>query len=320
MTLQATVSLRSLRCISEGGIFAENKVEPYIWAFLAGVAKGPASFETTPEAALLGAARKVIKSSMTVGDSAALDFPGNILSLPFQDGQTECTLLLVVALLEADENSATEMQAGYQAFIDELKSQLGHNILALQSATPDELTILVDQIKTAVSNKAHAAVEDSMSGFEKFQVFIGSMDPDDFVASAFMQFPAVEAMTSAAAFTMQLVGTPGAPQLVNTRQYELDGDVTAVPVQADQCQAEMDGVAAAEQALRGLQGQVQALQEQLHHATPQQKPGIIQAIRQINEQQVPAAEAALGRAQEALEHCRIFGHITAPLDHPVAVG
>jgi hypothetical protein len=101
MPLQATVSLQTLRCISEGSTFAESRTEPYIWASLAGIAIQPASFETTPEAAILAAARKVIKKEMKVGESAQLEFPGNVLSLSFQDGQAECTLVLVTTKMLA---------------------------------------------------------------------------------------------------------------------------------------------------------------------------------------------------------------------------
>ena len=64
---------------------------------------------------------------------------------------------------------------------------------------------------------------------------------------------------------------------------------------------------AAEGALKSLQQMVQSLQQQLGHATPQQKPAIIASIKQINEQQIPAVERRIRLAKQALTFCRTIG-------------
>jgi hypothetical protein len=314
MSFQATINLRTLRCLAEGGLFWETQTEPYVWGFLAGIATTPGSFESTPDHALLAESRKVIKSSMKAGESAQLEFPGNLLSITFEDGQTSCNLVLVVALLEADENSMKHMQAGYQAYLNELRAQLGHNLLALQSAAPEEAEVILDDIKKAVSAKAFGAVKDSLSNFEKFKVLIGSMDPDDFVAASSAQFKDVETLTAQQDFTLHLENAADEPV---RRIYEIDGSLNVARLEVDPCQSSVDGVRAAEQKIQSLHNQVRSLQQQLQTATPQQKPGIIQSIKNINEQQIPAAEEALVRAQRALRHCRLFGGTHGPIDDPV---
>jgi hypothetical protein len=304
MSLQATVTLNTLRCITEGGFFfLESEVEPYIWAFLASIATNPGTFETSPDAAILAEARHIIKKSMKAGETAQLEYPGNTVSLTFEDGQKQIVLVLVVALLEADDNTDKEMQSGYQAFIDELRSQLGHNLLALLTATPDEATAIIDQIKKAVKSKVTGAVENSMSGWGKFKVAIGEMDPDDFIASDTQQFTNVETLTGQN-FTLHLANDATG---VFRRAYELDGSLAVSHPQVDPCQAQVDAVTAAEQKITGLQGEVTSLQLQLQHATPQEKSGIIHLIEDINQNQIPQAEAALERAKRALRICRLLG-------------
>jgi len=86
----------------------------------------------------------------------------------------------------------------------------------------------------------------------------------------------------------------------------------------DLCRAERAAVAQAKAVVQGLQGRRAALQQELQHATPQQKPAIVAAINKINQVELPAAEAALAAAEAALEACvDRFGRPTAPLDNPV---
>jgi hypothetical protein len=83
------------------------------------------------------------------------------------------------------------------------------------------------------------------------------------------------------------------------------------------CQNERVAVEHARAVVNGLQGQRAALQQQLHHATPQQKPGLIAAIKRINEVDLPPAEAALAEAETALAVCLSAHDIGGPLDDPI---
>jgi len=317
MPIQAVVKLDTLHCIAESDTQGSSHSEPYIWPFLAGVANNPASLATTPTSPILAESRKIIKNEMKAGDSASLDFPGNVLTQSFAEGQMSCNLILIVGLMEADENTVSSMQAGYQAFLNELKAKMPE-IIALGSASPEEATVLLKEIKDAVSAKAHDAVKNSMSGYEKFKVFMGTMDTDDYVGTDFANFKNVEQQTAPVSFKLRMTGQATERRQQNLWvvvpvEYELDGTLTVSNIVADQCQAEVDGVAAAVQAIKSLQGQVRSLQHSLQTATPQQKAAIVNSIEKINSELLPAAEAWLVRAQKSLELCRIRGPVVGPL-------
>jgi len=323
MSIQAVVRLETLRCVSQAG-----SSEPFIWPFLASSALGPLTFESTPGSALLSESRKVIATEMMAGQSADLEFPGNVLTHSFREGQHDCSLVLVVALLEADDNSIRSMSAGYQVFLDELHKELGANGPTLSNATDesgqltDEGQALLDAIKARVSSKVFAAVKDSLSGFEKFKIWIGSLNPDDFVGASHRQWKKVEDLAAPAPFTLELSGTvfegDAGAWIAVEMNYELDGTLTVVPIVVDECQREIDNKAAATQAIRSLQNQVSALQHSLGTATPQQKSGIINQIEKLNTELIPAAEKWLVRAEEALQRCRTLGHPVGPLNFPTA--
>jgi hypothetical protein len=311
MALQSTVTLQTIRCLSQG---ESSGSEPYIWPFLASTATGPGSFDTTPTAAILADSRKVIASSMKAGASAPLIFPGNVVGHTFAEGQSECTQVLVVALMEADDNRVPSMQAGYQAYLDELRSQLGHKVLALKTAPPEERKIIIDEIKKAVKKKAKDAVVNSLSDWEKTKILIGAMDTDDFLAFDYALLPNIEASAAPPQFTLHLVGTGESQGF----EFEIDGVVNVAQTEPNRCQVEADAVAAAHQAIDALEGQIRLLQHQLHTATPQQKPAIIKAIEKIRTEQLPAAQETLLSAEGALLRCEAMHTRPGPVDQPVA--
>jgi len=114
MSVQAIVTLNTLRCIKESDRGGSSHSEPYLWPFLAAVSSN--SYETTPTAAILAECRRIRKQEMKAGQSVLLDFPGNRLTATYQDGQTGQALILIVALLEADDTPEHAIQAGYQAY------------------------------------------------------------------------------------------------------------------------------------------------------------------------------------------------------------
>jgi len=321
MATQAIVTLESLHCTRESDRGGSSHSEPYIWPFLASVTSN--SFETTPTAAILSDSRAIIRNEMRAGQSAAIPGPGNRLSAVFQDGQANPKLLLVVALWEADETPASAVQAGNQAFLDELRAQVSKNLAALSTATDAERKTIVEDIKKKVYDKVHAAVENKLSSWEKTRVFLGWLNLDDFMGSDFKLLPDL----TPTSFTLTFLGNAGdvifqnpggvPPKVVNPPiQYELRGSLKVQAVTVDVCQAQVDAVNAAQAKLKGLQDMVQSLQAQLQHATPQQKSGIVAQIRQINEHQIPQAQKALDEARSALEACRA-SHTRRPPVPPV---
>lgn len=313
MSIQAVVTLHTLRCITESDRAGSNHSEPYIWPFMASVSNN--SFATTPSAALLSESRRIRKNEMKAGESVSMDFPGQTLSATFEDAQTDRQLILVVALLEADDAPQGAIQAGYQAFLDGLKLELGHNILALKAATEDEKNEIIAEVQRKVSESVTAAIKGALTTGQKIQVKLGFLNMDDFMASQTRHFTDLTPQD----FTLRFEGTSGDPKVndltvvVFPIAYEIDGRLSVSAITVDPCQANVDAVAAAEAKVRGLHLQVQSLQQQLQSATPQQKPGIIAMMRKINEQDVPAAEQTLEGAERMLQRCRLMGPLHGDL-------
>jgi hypothetical protein len=322
MSVQAAVTLDTLRCIAESDRGGASHSEPYLWPFLMSVATSPGSVETTPTSALQAESRRIRKNEMRAGESVALDFPGNRLQASFRDDQTRRNLILIVGLLEADDAPEGAMQAGYQAFIDELRLRLGHHALTLPTATPEEANQIVAQIQAQVRDKVIAAVKGRLSFGNKLGFVFGTFNPDDFVSAAFRRF-AVTPGAPPTPFTLRFAGNSGDPRVVNAGggnfakqefrvEFEVAGTLTVERIVADACQPLVDAVNAARGVITSLQGQVRSLQGQLGDATPQQKPGILASIGEIETVRIPAAEKVLQRTQGRLDRCRVLGQLHAP--------
>jgi hypothetical protein len=314
MTTQATITLESLHCTLESDLGKTNgHSEPYIWPALAIVTNN--SFEITPKVALLGDSRTIIKNGMHANETAPIPYPVNTLTANFEDSQTNRQLLLVVALWEKDDTPAKTVQVGYQAYLDELKDAIGKNLLNFSQADDAQQKVIIDDIKKSVYAKVYAAEENSLSGWEKTQVYFGFMNLDDFMGSDFNRFSEVASTT----FTLTFKGFAGdaiidifanPPKAVNPPvQYEIQGNLTVQDINVDPCQAEIDAISAAQSALQGLQNMIVSLQSQLQHATPQEKPGIIAQIKDISENQIPAAQTKIDNAQNALKRCRLLSTV-----------
>jgi hypothetical protein len=324
MATQATVTLDSLHCTLESDEAGHSHSEPYVWPFLAIISSN--TFDTTPTAASLSDSRRVLQNEMRAGDTATIPYPLNTLSATFEDDQTDRQLILVVGLFEQDDTPIKAVQAGYQAFLDELHKALGSNLLRLHNASPDDVQVIIDEIKQQVYAKVYAAVENHLSAWEKTQVYFGWLNPDDFMGSDFKWFQSL----TATSFTLTLKGSSGdlivtlpttaggtATAVNPPVQYEISGRLAVQPVTVNRCQSEIDAVSAAQAALQGLENLVQSLQLQLQHATPQEKAGIVAEIKHVTTDLIPPAQAALDSAQQALILCRGRHH---PVPDRPAVG
>jgi hypothetical protein len=212
VAVQANITLQTLRCIEQS---ESSGSEPYIWPFLATMATVPGTFDTFPTAAILADSRQIIGNSLKAGSSAPLIFPGNEVGHSFLDNQIDCTALLVVGLMEADDNRPVSMQAGYQAYLDELRAQLGHKMLSLKTASAAEREAMIEEIKESVKNKAEDAAKGTLSSWEKVAFKIGLRDPDVFYGASWGLWENLNPGSSGP-FTLEIVGVPG-------NHWEIDG-------------------------------------------------------------------------------------------------
>ena len=302
MTTQAVVTLERLRCVRESDTSGSSHSEPYVWPAL-GVIRDY-SFEITPQFALLSDSRSIVKNEMRAGDVAPIPYPGNTLKANFDDSLTRRELILFAALWEEDSSPASAVQAGYQAYLDELQVAVGSNLIALNNADEDGQKAIIEVIKQQVYAKVYAAEEGELSSWEKTKVYFGWLNLDDFMGVAYSRFETLAATT----FSLTINGFAG--DLVNSSnppiEYEIEGSVTVETTENDPCQGSLDAVSDAESAIDGLQAMVLLLQKQLQQAPPPQKAAIVAEIRYLNEVRIPDALARLARARRALELCRIL--------------
>jgi hypothetical protein len=102
-------------------------------------------------------------------------------------------------------------------------------------------------------------------------------------------------------------------------RFTVAGRMDVMPILPSRCDGQREAVTHCEMVIKGLQGQRASLQSQLHHATPQQRAGLIAAIARIAQVDMPAAEAALAEAQTALDSCLLNeNRVDTPPGNPIS--
>lgn len=300
MPSTVALHLETLTCNAE----SEHGSEPYLWPIMIAEEGGVTTLHVPADEF----AATVLANEMVAGQS--LPIPSgmdSLLSRVFNDPLNSLVVILI-ALFEKDSSPRKgsvavlrHMESVSLAFVqdrlaefrqssgqrDDLRNALGQRF-DLGGAETGALSI-VERITTRLSS----------GGFD---------DTIDFTLHAF---------SGAALSSRNLTFTLNR----GSDRFTLTGRVQVSPFFPPRCQAERDAVAQALAVVNGLQHQREILQDQLHHATPQQKSGIIVLIKRISEVDLPPAEAALAAAQAALAACEgRFGDTHAPLDHPVILG
>ncbi|MDZ4342293.1 MAG: hypothetical protein U1E51_07625 [Candidatus Binatia bacterium] len=293
MATDAIITLERLRCIRESD--GTGHSEPYIWPALLWIDDNTLA---TPllvgvTAPVLGNARVVIKNDMRAGQTADIPTSVGVLRVRFEDGLTIRRLILAVALWEEDETPEAAMRAGFQAFSSELRAAVADNLFALSQASEEETDAIIETIKTRVSDRVRSAIENGLTGWQKARVFIGTLNLDDIIDSAFRSFPDLLSTPIALAF-----------RAGSSNDYEIQGNLQVRPVRVDRCQAQVNAVKAAQSVVDGVDQEIRQLQTELQHASPGEKPFIISEIKRIREEDLADAMAALDNARVALSICR----------------
>ena len=293
--MRATITLEKFTYILAQG--SETRVEPYLWPFLLGVGTRPLDYKTYPDAALLGQSRQIVGSSMKPGDSATLEFPANTVTVE-SPNQLDWTLILVVAVLDADESTETEMQAGYQAYLDELTNQLDFSQLQAlvqayndaQAGNPQPLDDLIAAIQKAVGDKVYSAVRNAMSGYRKTKAYLGFLDTDDQQGAFFKVFRNAQRLT-ATAFSDNVDRTD------THWAYAIDGTLRIEKSPAEACLVEEDDARQAADRLAVAQANLTRVKAE------DSGPRSVQLA--LARAAVALAEEAVQRTQRALKLCRL---------------
>jgi hypothetical protein len=302
MATDAIMVLEKLKCIRESD--GTGHSEPFIWPVLVWIDDDtlatPALVGVTAPA--LGNARVVIKDDMAAGQVADIPSQVGVLRVRLDDNQSVRQLLLTVALWENDETPEKAMRAGYQAFVRELGLAIADNLLALKGATtPQQQKPIIEAIKKRVAAKVESAIRNGLTGSQKIQVFLGTLNLDDIISSDFKSFPELQSQPFSLAFASN--GNPA------SNRYTIDGRLRAVPVVVDPCAAQAARVRDAQDTVNGIEAEIKSLQDQLKGKNPPGEPplpkeDIIAEIKRIGEEELAPAEEALEEARAALSICR----------------
>jgi hypothetical protein len=326
MALQRfTIKLTQLRCILESD---PGPSEPYLWITYFALGPQVPQFQTGPLALSTpsyDAFRTEFPDNVSAG--SVVGIPTFIASASFDmdlDAPGPKLLGCVAILLEEDDTRQSDMVFGRIAYTKEMEKQL--NALMQKRIQTGDRGPLTDAeknaIKAAVTSKVTEAVESHQSIWDFFR------DQDDPLGFTYKIFPETEATAENApgetdtihaqtfdfpeiTSTKEVTVSDSVPPVqVVTDRYVLSGEITigAVPGDTvDLCAAQRAAFEAKKQEVASLQHRVMSLQQQLQHATPQQKPAIIHEIGATNDL-IDQAEAALPALEAALNACLAHFH------------
>lgn len=299
-----TLTLDRVICVSE----SEHGSEPYLWPVLA----------LLDDQAVVRAERirsedshLVMAREMRAGQEVAVP-AGARVTTAAADLSHLLAVVVLVAVMEADDVPAYAMEAGYRAFVQEVPSALNFRTLLslselqreLDAATDPaekariqtEITAVKTQVRNQLNTAATAAVRSTMTWIDKIRVALGSAD--SLVGSVSTSFSASPGQALVIPPTrLELTAGDG-----RGNEFRLIGSIKAQPNPIDLCQVERTAVREARDRLRGLNAQLRMLQNELVHASPGAKPGIRQSIERLGPI-IAAAEQALRDAEAQLAAC-----------------
>ena len=300
MARDAIAFFNTLTCVAERD--ASGGSEPYIWPALILIDDSTLGTRdlvraTTPRPVF---AREIIQGSMRAGETATV--PGSMrLQLRLEDNQAIQSLIVLVALLEADETPDKAVEAGFRAYGPALQSTLGSRLLELNEARLNEnqarFDEIISEITAAVEASVKSATSDALSASQKVRVLLGTLNLDDSVGSARAFYDTIQ--NEEFVLTFQELNNN-----VIVNHYDLAGVLQIRPVPVETCPAEVEAVEQARAQVEAVQGMIELAQEELRSAPPSHKPFWVAEIRRLKRAELPLAEAELDAAKRALAECR----------------
>jgi len=302
MALQRfTVKLHELRCLSQSE--GSDGSEPYLWTTFFAFGGERLPFQTgnlsmiTPA---YDAFRTEFPNGMKAGSVATV--PVFVASAHFDidlDTAPQPKLIGCIAvLMEEDSTRQDDIVRGRIAYSKEIEAQL--DALVSKRIHDGNFGPLTDgEIETIKSN-VKSKVEDAIGSHQSlFDIFRNQDDNIGFTHIVLKHPPGQGDLDIAAqGFTC--------PEIRNgSDRFVLTGSVGVGPVPVGPvvlCPAQRAALKAKQDEIKGLQLRRMALQDQLHHATPQQKPAIIDLIQETADE-IAQAEGELPALQDALEAC-----------------
>lgn len=296
MKTRVALRLKSLRCITE----AEHGSEPYLWPIMITQETGaPRMHVPTQEFQA-----RVLANEMAAGQSVPIPAGMDLNFAEVFDNKATGLVVFVIMLFEKDNLTHKGRVAACRHVEEKSLEIVGQKLAECRQSSGERADLtnaLIDRLDIG------SAVKDAMSYLEIGTAYSLPGGFDDAIGIILWTLSGDAFVPRDISFDVR---SSSERFLLEAR---LEIAISLPPV----CQNERDAAAHALAVVKGLQGQRASLQTQLHHATPQQKAGIIAAIKRINEVELPPAQAALAQAETALSVCLSAHDIGGPLDDPV---
>jgi hypothetical protein len=290
------VSLQQLRC-NQGK--PSGGVRPYVWTQLlqidddtlaSGVGVARVDAPPPPDGAQVPFA-----SSMATGNVVVVPDAMSHLAARFRDGLSRRDLIVVALLWELRNTPHNAVVAGYNAFLDVLRDAVADNLVALSGAGRDDAI----QAITARANAAiHAAISDQLSDLQKIEVFLGQLDLDRAIDSAFVLLD-----NDTATHPISLAFHAKMPE---SDQYQLEGQLL---ISADPCEDELVAIKQTQSAIANIRGRLKQLENESGGGNPAQRE---QEIEELLDQ-LQAQQTKLNAEETALAQCQQQGAVPPEL-------
>lgn len=296
MKTRVALRLNTLNCIEE----SEHGSEPYLWPIMITHETGAPRLQV-PNSEW---AAKVLAHEMTAGQSVPMPAGMDLNFVEVFDDKAAGLVVFVVILFEKDNLTHKGRVAAFRHVEDKALEMVGEKLSECRQSSGERIDLTNELIGRL---DLDTAVKDAMSYLD---IGIAYSLPGGFDDAMGI----IVWTLSAQALTARNIDFDLSQA---SERFSLAARLEVSIILKPVCQNER---AAAEHALavvKGFHGQRAAYQHQLQTATPQQKSGIIAAIKKINEVDLPPAEAALAQAEAALAACLSARDIGGPLDNPV---
>jgi hypothetical protein len=309
---RVTLRVTELRCLAQSEGSAGS--DPYLWLtfFAFGAQQVPG--QTGPVATITpsyDSFRTGIPDHVQAGQAVVVPPFYATASFDFDLALTGPKLTGAIAvLMEQDGTPDGSIALGYGAYAKEIDKQL--NDLVTKRIQAGNFGAITDAeikiIKDAVNAKVQTAVGSNQSFWNLFT------DQDDNLGVTFKTFSDDE-------IQFQYFDFPEIASADASDRFVLSGGISLGPVPTapvDSCAAQRAAVNAKQAEITGYQVQKEALQNQLQHATPQEKSGIVAEIR-ADDDRITQAQAELPALQTALDSCIAHHRHTGVLNPAIVV-
>jgi len=301
MALQRiTLRLTELRCITQSE--GSGGSEPYLWVTYFAFGAQQLPFQTGPVGTITpayDAFRTEFPDNMKAGQVA--NIPAFLATASFDiDLEVEHKLVGCIAvLMEEDDTPDSSIILGRIAFSKEIDKQL--NDLVTKRIFVGDFGPITDAEIKSIKVSVKAKVEDAVGSNQSiWNVFTNQ---DDNIGFTYKGFTDSE-------IRFQYFDFPEIASGGSSNRFILSGGLSIGRVPSDPvdlCATPRAAVNAKRDEINSLHTRVTLLQNQLHHATPQQKAGIVAEIHATNDL-LTQAEAELPALQAELDSCLSHHH------------